>query len=155
MTENDFLNSPPLIFNVDETGMPLNPSSLKIVTWKGHQNPFQVSSGLKSQVTVVGCVSASGQCLPPMVICDRKSLPPEHAVGETPGTIYGLSQKGWIDQELFDAWFHMHFLHYAPPPRPILLLMDMHSSHYCPATIRSAAQKVILFSLPPNTTYFT
>lgn len=91
-----------------------------------------------------------------MVIWDRKSLPPELAVGEMPGTIYGLSQKGWIDQELFDMWFHMHFLRYAPPPRPILLLMDGHSSHYCPATIRSAAQeRIILFSLLPNTTHLT
>lgn len=60
LTENDLLNSPSLIFNMDDTGMPLDPSPPKIVTWRGHQNPFQVSSGLKSQVTVVGCVSASG-----------------------------------------------------------------------------------------------
>lgn len=156
LTENDLLNSPCLIFNMDETGMPLDPSPPKIVTWKGHKNPSQVSSGVKSQVTVVGCVSAGGQCLPPMVIWDRKTLPPELAIGEVPGTIYGLSDKGWIDQELCDMWFHMHFLRYAPPCRPLLLLMDGHSSHYCPATIRSAAQeRVILFSLPPNTTHIT
>ena len=41
---------------------------LKIVTWKDHKNPSQVSSGVKSCViTVVGCVGAGGQCLPPMV----------------------------------------------------------------------------------------
>ena len=34
--------------------------------------------------------------------------------------------------------------------------MDGHSSHYCPATIRSAAEeKVILFSLPPYTAHLT
>ena len=116
----------------------------------------QVSSGSKGQVTVVGCVSAGGQCLPPMVIWDRKHLPPELAVGEVPGTIYGLSTKGWIDQELFDLWFTQHFLRYAPLIRPLLLLMDGHSSHYCPATIRTAAkEKVILFTLPPNTTHLT
>ena len=100
-----------------------------------------MSSGVKSQVTVAACVSAGGQCLPPMVIWDRKMLPPELAVGEVPGTIYGLWDKGWIDQQLFDMWFHMHFLRYAPPTRPLLLLMDGHSSHYCPETIRSAAQE--------------
>ena len=156
LTENDLLDSPCLIFNMDETGMPFDPCPLKVVTWKGHKNPSQVSSGVKSQVTVVACVSAGGQCLPPMVIWDRKMLPPELAVGEVPGTIYGLSDKGWIDQQLFDMWFHMHFLRYAPPTRPLLLLMDGHSSHYCPETIRSAAQeRVILFSLPPNTTHLT
>ena len=33
-----------------------------------------MSSGVKSQVTVVACVSVGGQCLPPMVI---KMFPPE------------------------------------------------------------------------------
>ena len=156
LQENDLADKPCQIFNIDETGMPLDPKPLKVVTWKGHKNPSQVSSGVKTQITVVGCVSAGGQCLPPMVIWDRKNLPPELAVGEIPGTIYGLSHKGWIDQELFDLWFTRHFLRYAPPVRPLLLLMDGHSSHYCPMTIKSAArEKVILFSLPPNTTHLT
>ena len=136
MEVNKLLDKPCSIFNMDETGMPLDPKPPKVVTWRGHKNPSQVSSGVKSQNTVVGCVSAGGQCLPPMVIWDRKNLPPELAVGEVPGTIYGLSSKGWIDQELFNLWFSKHFLRYAPPVRPLLLLMDGHSSHFCPATIR-------------------
>ena len=153
---NELLDQPCFIFNMDETGMPLDPKPPKIVAYKGHKNPSQVSSGVKTQVTVVGCVSAGGQCLPPMVIWDRKNLPPELAVGEVAGTIYGPSAKGWIDQELFDLWFTLHFLRYAPSVRPLLLLMDGHSSHYCPATIKRAAEeKVIVFSLPPNTTHLT
>ncbi len=62
------MDQPCLIFNMDEGGMPLDPMPLKIVTWKGHKNPSNVSGGLKTQITVVGCVSAGGQCLPPMVI---------------------------------------------------------------------------------------
>ena len=156
MEVNQLLDQPCLIFNMDETGMPLDPKPPKIVTWKGHKNPSQVSGGVKTQITIVGCVSAGGQCLPPMVIWDRKNLPPELAVGEVPGTIYGLSSKGWIDQELFNLWFSQHFLRYAPPARPLLLLLDGHSSHFCPATIRCAAEEqVIVFSLPPNTTHLT
>ena len=86
----------------------------------------------------------------------RKNLPPELAEGEVPGTIYGQSSKGWIDQELFNLWFSKQFLCYAPPVCPLLLLMDGHSSHFCPATIRYAAEEqVIVFSLPPNTTHLT
>ena len=79
---NELLDKPCQIFNMDETGMPLDPKPLKIVTWKGHKNPSQVSSGVKTQITVVGCVSAGGQCLPPIVKWDCKSLPPELAVEE-------------------------------------------------------------------------
>ena len=115
-----------------------------------------MSSGSKGQITVVGCVSPGGQCLPLIVIWNRKHLPPELAVGEVPGTIYGLSTKGWIDQELFDLWFTQHFLRYAPPLCPLLLLVDGHSSHYCLLTIKTAAREnVILFTLPPNTTDLT
>ena len=72
--------------------------------------------------------------------------------GELPGTIYGLSSKGWTDQELFKVWFEFHFLHYAPPICPILFLMDGHSSHYCPDnSFLAAKEKVVLFTLPPNT----
>ena len=91
-----------------------------------------------------------------MVIWNRKTLPPELANQEVPGSVYGLSPKGWIDQELFDLWFSKHFLRYAPPTRPLLLLLDGHSSHYCPSSIKHAArERVIVITLPPNTTHLT
>lgn len=54
--EKDLLNSPSVIFNMDETGMPLDLFPPKM----SHGVSIGVSSGLKS---VVSCVSASGQCL--------------------------------------------------------------------------------------------
>ena len=55
-----------------------------------------------------------------------------------------------------DQWFIHQFLYYTPLSRPILLIMDDHSSHYCPDTIHLAAlDQVILFTLPPNTTHLT
>ena len=111
---------------------------------------------IKTQLTVVACISASGSCIPPMIVLDRKTLPPYFVVSEVPSTIYGLSPRGWINQELFDGWFTNHFLRYTPLVRPLLLLLDGHSSHYCPDTIRLAAkEKVIIFALPPNTTHFS
>ena len=156
LDKNGLLDQPCQIFNMDETGMPLNAVHVKIVTRKGDRNPIAPSSGDKSQITVVACVNAAGSAMPPMVILDRKTLPPRFTDGEIPGTGYGLSAKGWIDQELFDGWFTDHFLKYAPMVRPLLLLLDGHSSHYCPDTIRLAAkEKVIIFALPPNTTHIT
>ena len=35
-----------------------------------------------------------------------------------------------MDGELFLEWFQLHFLQYAPAVRPLLLLLDGHSSHY-------------------------
>ena len=105
---------------------------------------------------MVACASAAGFALPPMVIWDCQTLSPDLTISEVPGTVYGLSKKDWIDCELFDAWFINHFWRYAPTTRPVLLLSDRHSSHYCPDTIRLAANhQDILFALPPNTTHIS
>ena len=147
-------DKPALIFNFDESGFPLNPKPPKTINRRGVKNPSVFTSTGKAQITVVGCVSASGVSIPPMVIWDRKTLSPELARGEVPGTIYGLSASGWMDMELFKIWFRRHFLNYAPAARPLLLLMDGHSSHYCLDTIKLAsAEGVTLFVLPPNTTH--
>ena len=92
----------------------------------------------------------------PLVIYDKKTLKPELTVGEVPGTMYGLSNKGWIDTELFESWFTNHFLAYAPPSQPLLLLMDGHSSHFSPLFVNSAPEEQIIgFCLPPNSTHKT
>ena len=83
-------------------------------------------------------------------------MSPDMAVGELPGTEYGLSEKGWMNGDLFRAWFRKIFLRYAPASRPILLLLDGLSSHYNSDTIKMATEnEVIIFTLPPNTTHIT
>ena len=156
LVDNGIRDKPSQIFNLDETGMPLDPSPPHIVAARGTKNPSAIASGDKAQITVLACCSAAGYALPPFVIFDRLSLKPELTEGETPGTIYGLSKKGWIDGDLFDMWFSRHFLTHAPPVCPLLLLMDGHSSHYQPAVIRRAAEEgVIMFTLPPHTSHLT
>ena len=153
---NDILNKAVNIFNCDETGFSLLPKSPKVISTIGYSDVCHITGNTKSQVTVLVCSSAAGYALPPFVIFDRKSLNPQLTVGEVPGTLYGLSAKGWIDRSLFSDWFFNHFLHYAPSSRPLLLILDGHSSHYCPQVIRAAYEnEIIIFTLPPNTTHIT
>ena len=141
---------------MDESGFPLDPKPPKGVFARGEKNPVSVSSGNKAQITVVGCVSAAGQCMPPTIIWPRKKMPPELAFGEVPGSTYGVSQSGWMNQLIFSRWFKQHFLRYVPAARPLLLLLDGHSSHYCPDTLKLAQEDdVITLALPPNTTHLT
>ena len=45
---------------------------------------------------------------------------------------------------------------YVPSTRPLILLLDGHSSHYSSAFIKLAAEEgIIIFVLPPNTTHIT
>ena len=152
LTGNQLLNSPSRIYNVDETGMALDGHAPKVVAKRGQKKVRYRTSGNKSQVTVITCVSASGQCIPPFVIFDAKRLNMDWRNGEIVGTAYGLSDKGWVDSELFRGWLEEHFLAHAVGARPILLLLDGHGSYYQPQLIEHAKKfGVIIFCLLPYT----
>ena len=61
-----------------------------------------------------------------------------------------------MDGEIFESWLNHHFLLYAPPARPLFLLMDGHSCHFSPVFVNKAAdEQVIVFCLPPHSTHKT
>jgi len=153
LKDNKIFNNPTRIYNCDETGLSLSPKGIKVVAKRGSKNVSGISGDNKTQITVLACTSASGICIPPMVIFDRKTLNPELTTGEVPGTIYGLSKSGWINRELFMEWFYRHFLLCVPSVRPLLLVMD---DHFSLDVIRVAAEQyIILFTLPPHTSHLT
>ena len=156
LADNKLLERPSQIFNCDESGLPLDHAPGPVVGIKGQKHPRATTSGNKKQITVLACANAAGHVVPPLVIFGRKALNPALTIGEVPGTMYGLSEKGWIDSEIFENWFTHHFLVHSPSTRPLLLLLDGHSTHYNPAFIRRAAEEqVIIFCLPPNSTHLT
>ena len=133
--------------------MPLDPRPPNVVAKCGQKKVRLRVSGKKEQITVLGCANAIGQVIPPMVIFEGKYLNYQWTRNKIPGTYYGMSGKGWTDQELFRHWLKDHFLKYTVPSRPLLLLMDGHSSHYEPSSAELAKENdIILFCLPPHTT---
>ena len=67
------MNKPSLIYNVDESGLPLDHRSPYALSKKGQKKVRHISSGNKAQVTVVGCINASGQAIPPFIVFDAKN----------------------------------------------------------------------------------
>ena len=154
LENDDLMDKPSQIYNFDEVGVPLDHRPPHVIVKKGQKKVRYRSSGNKNQVTVVACINAAGSAMPRYVIFDAKNLNIDWTEGEMPGTTYGLSSNGWIDMKLFYLRFTKHFLQHAVSARPLLLLMDGHSSHYCPETIRYARQHdIILFTLQPHTTH--
>jgi hypothetical protein len=101
--DNLLEGKPGQLFNMDESGMPLDAKPPKVVAGKGG-TVSAIGCGDKTQITVVACVSAAGYCMPPMVVWDRKVLSPELTMGEVPGTIYGLSKSGWMGHLVFQSF---------------------------------------------------
>ena len=146
-------DKPSHIYNCDESGMPLEHKPPRVILPKGAKKVRQITSGNKTQITILGCCNATGQTIPPMVVFTGKKFNHDLCDGEVPGTLYGMSDSGWMDQNLFFDWFSNHFLQHAVSSRPLLLMLDGHSSHYTLELVKVASENdVVIFCLPPHTT---
>ena len=65
---NDLLDKPACTYNCDETGLPLSPTSPKVVSGVGAKDPCSITENTKSQITVLACPNATGLAVPPFVI---------------------------------------------------------------------------------------
>ena len=91
--QNDLSSKPWQIYNCDEIGMPLDPAPPKVIAWKGQKHTQSITTGNKTQITVLSCCSTSGHVFPPMIVFDKKTLKAEITVGEVPESMYGLSES--------------------------------------------------------------
>ena len=75
-----------------------------VITGRGEKKVRYRVAGRKEQITIVGCINAIAQSIP-MVIFEEKYLNHQRTVGKVSGTYYGMSGKGWTDQELCNSSF--------------------------------------------------
>ena len=146
---------PMQVFNCDETGVTIVHKPSKVVAELGRRNVYAITSAERGKThTVLSCVSASGNSLPPMMIYPRKRCVPENVKeGALPGTFFANSENGWMNTQLYLEWFNF-FLSHIPPARPVLLVQDGHGSHVSIELIELARSNgVHLFYLPAHTTH--
>ena len=72
--EFDFDDHPKAIYNMDETGVPLEPRPPKVIAKRGQKKVWYQTLGKKQQITVIGCGSATGQCVPSFIIFAAKQI---------------------------------------------------------------------------------
>ena len=68
LDENKLEDKPGQIYNMDESGIPLDHRSPCVLARKGQNK----STGNKSQITIVRCINATGQALPLFIVFDAK-----------------------------------------------------------------------------------
>ena len=81
----DFGNHPESIYNMDETGVPLEPHPPKVIAKQVQKKVHCCTSGQKSQIPVIGCGSAMGQVLPPFIAFAAKQLNHSWRLNEVSG----------------------------------------------------------------------
>ena len=82
LTDNGLVGKPMQVFNMDETGMPLDPNPASVIAPVGSKHVSFMRSGDKTNITVAACCNVSGSVIPPLVVFDRKFVNPEYTYGE-------------------------------------------------------------------------
>ena len=154
LADHDLMNCPERIWNCDETGLMYVNKPSKIVTKVGKKYVYNRTYAEKgTTTTVLACINAAGQFLPPMVIFKGVRNVPNLSKGALPNSLTRLSQKGWINADLFFEWLQF-FDKNISPARPVLLIMDSHSSHLSPQVLEYAkSHQIILFTIPAHTSH--
>lgn len=120
------------IYNVDETGLStVQTKCQKILGLKGKKQIGSVSSGERGvNTTFVGCTSASGNYVPPMLIFKRMRMNDELKVGAPPGSLVEVSESGYITSSLFLKWLKS-FIDVVKPTteKKVILVLDGHTTH--------------------------
>ena len=146
------------IYNVDETSVStVQKKSQKIVSQKGKHQIGSVSSGERGQnTTVVCCMSAAGQYVPPLILFKRVRACNALSIGAPAGSLVTNNPSGWMDKDMFVTWLK-HFVNnvHASQSNPVLLILDGHASHTRSLeAIEFASQHgVVLITLPPHATH--
>ena len=149
------VQDPRRIFNADESGFPLCATTSRVLAPTGAKHVYQVVANDKTQITVMACLNANGDYMPPMIVYPGQRF---RAVGidKFPGAIYGHSDKGWMDSELFVQFLHefVTFVKSKAISFPVLLFVDGHSTHLSLEAAQFCRDNgVILYCLLPNATH--
>lgn len=157
LIENDLMDKPGHIYNMDESGLQLNNEPGQVVAVKGSRDVHVRQSSERGEtITVVACCNAEGSFLPPY--CIFKGVNKQQVWQESmpPGAVIQMrKESAYIDEHLFMDWLEHHFI-----PRKIagkcLLILDGHGSHTnCPEMLQMAADNDIhLLCLPSHTTHY-
>ena len=132
LEEKDLKSHPELIYNMDESGLLLNPRLPMVVVFRGQKKVCYQYSGSKIQITILGCCNRTGQVIPPFVIFHAKQINHLSTRGEVSGTRYGLSDSEWTDQALFYGWLEEYFC--------VMLYLVVHYYFWWMATVLTSNQ---------------
>jgi hypothetical protein len=158
---------PANMWNFDEKGFMLGicQATKRIVPVKHLQGKCRgtVQDGSREFISVLACVNATGECLPPALIYqgdsgDLQNTWLEDYNPEIDKAYFAVSPKGWTSDVLGRAWL----TRFAQDSEKTtsnrlhkrLLILDGHSSHVNMNFIEAAiAQNILVIVFPPHSTH--
>jgi len=132
LEKRQLLDKPAQIWNMDETGLQLQHAPRSVVARKGTRYLQSRTSGNKETITIIACINAAGNKIPPHIIAKGKTERSLHGfdLNSAPsGANWSVSTKGWTKQGIARLWFESTFLPNIGLERPQVLILDGHDSH--------------------------
>lgn len=150
MDAHGLRDKPQQIFNCNETSFQLGRKKATLA--KAPSLGCRPAPGLRDHISVLACFSAAGEDIPPFIVYSKAY--PGGVCYKTQGplnALYGWSDSGCINTELFKKWFLKHLLPHAPKERPLLLIFDGHKYPVNLEVVEAARkQDIILLCIPPH-----
>lgn len=145
------------IYNMDETANSTVHAPAKVIAVKGEKQVGSATSGERGQhVTMIACINAIGNSVPPMFIFPRVNFKENTMMhGAPPGSIGSAVPNGWSNSQKFLEWLN-HFIRYTNPSKEHkkLLILDNHESHVSFEAVQLAKDSgIIMLTLPPHTSH--
>lgn len=153
----DVITDPVRVFNGDESGFQICPSTGKVFAEKGSKNVYTVDKGdSKENITVMFTFSANGDTCVPMVIYPYQRIPEKISKSINPEWGVGRSDNGWMTSDTFYEYIANVFYPYLIKKKvkfPVILFLDGHKSHlsYSLSLLCNELQ-IEVFALYPNAT---
>ncbi|XP_066298848.1 uncharacterized protein [Branchiostoma lanceolatum] len=156
MRKNGLDKQPHRIYNADETGFELDPQKKKIVTFTKMNAPAtSVRKGTRDHITSMECVAADGSTIPPLIIFSKSYPSTAYNLEGPDNALYATTPSGFIESDVFLQWLEKCFVRFCSPERPVMLLLDQHSTHVTREAIDLAIKEdIVLLGLPPHSSHF-
>jgi hypothetical protein len=155
--ENDLIDKPGHIYNMDKTGLQIINKVGKVIASKGAKEIYRHTSGEKGEtITIVACCNAKGNFLPPLCIFKGTNNKPEFIDGMPAGSrVIMNKESAYMNSNIFMIWLKEHFL-LRKPSGKVLLVLDGHASHCNEFEMLDCARSndIVLLCLPPHTTKY-
>ena len=148
-------NDPTRLYNLDQTGFSGKEHSRdKVLAPKGIRTAYQQMVGISGHVTFQVAISASGKAVAPLVIFSKNLPRSNYSEGIPDEWSFVCTDSGYINSAIFLSWFQDCFVKQMGRSRPVVVIMDNHTSHLSTELIDYAkSENIELLCLPVHSTH--
>lgn len=147
---------PERIYNLDETGMSTVHSPVRVIATKGAKQVGSITSAERgANVTLICCVNAIGNCVPPLFVFPRVFFKDHMLKGAPIGSIGSANVSGWSNAKIFVEYLEHYIKHtQSSIDNKSLLIVDNHESHISVEALNLAKSSgVVILTFPPHTSH--